>query len=270
MRLVALAALAALAASAVSVAAEAAEAANADEQSVINALKAVQGATVQQGSFDFFTQALCDTLDTCYAENPLTPYGLAFLPRSPMEQPGYPNWCAHGICSPEGNSAAWRVTQGGEAIVLIGITPPECVYWSVTPYMYSRTYSADFRPAPATFRHRLAACPKGSGRCETFLGVNDPLNLATAMAGGDGAPERPFAVIVVFDAETEVRVKAAMAQAKPMQRGGAYWNDAADMAAINVLRVPGRIMRLGVSARHDEDDFSIVMRVRAHLRAHKN
>jgi len=88
------------------------------------------GFIVQQGIFDFFTLEQCKTeMDTCYAQNPLTPYGLIYLPRSPFEvKNNYTAWCAHNLCKSNGTmSAGWRVSEG-ETILLTGRTPPqECV-----------------------------------------------------------------------------------------------------------------------------------------------
>jgi len=154
-------------------------------------------------------------------------------------------------------------------VLLIGITPPACEYWSITPYLYSRETAADFAPRPINFRHKLASCLPGKNRCEIFAGINDPLNLKTVIVGDNDANnntsrdnfELPFAVLMVFDAETEARAKTSMTRARPMQPGGSYFNSNTKQAAINVLRFPGSVLNLGISDQGSEDDFSMVMRV---------
>merc|ERR1719316_1794795 len=103
-----------------------------------------KGYRVQEGMYGYFTNEMCAHTDTCYAINPLTPYGLIYLPPHPEEKAtvkNYTNTChAHGLCKFEGDvtyAPAWRIAPG-ETIVLVGRTPPEATYWSFANYLYTR------------------------------------------------------------------------------------------------------------------------------------
>ena len=238
-----------------------ADGASADENGMLDALRG-SGFTVQRGSFIFFTLDMCDAMPSCYAQNPETPYGLAMLPRHPRELAGedadgssnYTSWCAHGLCTEEGFSANWRVAPG-EAVLLVGRSPPPVAYWSFTPYLFSRYNDAEFRAHPESLGAALARCPAGPSRCEMFFGANDPLNLRTIRNPDANAVDAPLAVLLTWDPETEVRVKSALLGSAAFRPGGSYAND-----SLNVLRYPGALARLGVSPRGDEDDFMVVMR----------
>ena len=77
-----------------------------------------EGWTVQEGVYDFFSTETCAHADTCYAINPLTPYGLAWLPPSPKEtnEGNYTNSChVHNLCKTiDGRiySSSWRLAPG--------------------------------------------------------------------------------------------------------------------------------------------------------------
>ena len=226
--------------------------------------------TMTEGEYDFFTVDSCVQSDTCYAINPITPYGLFYLPAHPNETAGgagnYTNSChRHNICkevpdtragAPAGAtrtlSPCWRLAPG-DAVVLTGRTPPEATYWSFTNYLYTRFHDAgpseqnfldlafaDFSaqqcwlirrrtwvlrspgwvPA-AKGAKKIVACktpPEGGAglRCETFAGINDPVNLETVnTTGGAGAFDAPFALVLATDADTEARVVAALASGGP-------------------------------------------------------
>merc|ERR1719326_229652 len=144
----------------------------------------------------------------------------------------------------------WRIAPG-EAIVLVGRTPPESTYWSFAPSLYSRFYEGGYKPSPKDLAQRIVACPsfpKGSpgGRCEVFSAVNDPLNFQTVTVDSSSPFNASFALILSWDSEVEAAV------AKRLSEAGS--------GPVNYLRYPGAISHLGVT-KGDEDEFITVMRV---------
>lgn len=220
----------------------------------IDSLRA-QGFVVQEGDYGFYDTETCKKADTCYAMNPLTPYGLSWLPPSPAEastEVKFESSCVkHNIC--RGNdthpwSPSWRIARG-EVVVLVGRAPPESVYWSVAPALYSRYHSAPSVPRIPSLDRTVVACPpallKGR-RCEVFSGINDPVNFLSANFS-DGRPfDTDFALVVAWDAVSERKVFEELEQAG--QRN------------VNMLRMPGAIGQLGVTTGM-EDEWMTILRV---------
>merc|ERR1719433_102984 len=200
----------------------------------------------------------CLKMDTCFALNPATPYGLIYLPKHPFESAGrinYTNACArHNLCKTVGKatwSPMWRIARG-ESIILQGSTPPNSTYWSFENYLWSRLQPRGFRPKPQDLTHRLLSCPrvpwwsKGK-RCDLFAGINDPLNFKTVNASS------PFnsslTVVISWDADAEAAASQYLARSLGANAG-----------TINYLRNPGAVLKLGVT-QGDEDEFFNMLRV---------
>ncbi len=109
----------------------------------------------------------------------------------------------------------------GEAIVLIGLTPPPAKYFSYTPYLWTRMY------ADGT-RHQL------------FTSLGDAVNNATVRTIGPAPFNAPVALIFTPDKTTDDRVRAAL------QRAG-Y-----PEAIINTVVFPASMLNLGHSVTADE------------------
>eukprot|EP00441_Pelagodinium_beii_P024205 CAMPEP_0197653222 /NCGR_PEP_ID=MMETSP1338-20131121/34926_1 /TAXON_ID=43686 ORGANISM="Pelagodinium beii, Strain RCC1491" /NCGR_SAMPLE_ID=MMETSP1338 /ASSEMBLY_ACC=CAM_ASM_000754 /LENGTH=540 /DNA_ID=CAMNT_0043228259 /DNA_START=96 /DNA_END=1718 /DNA_ORIENTATION=- len=222
----------------------------------IEALKAKKY-VVQEGSYDFFDIKTCASADTCYAMNPLTPYGLIYLPPHANESSSgnYSNTChQHGLCKKINGmiySPAWRIAPG-EVIVLLGRTPPESTYWSFASSLYTRFNGPGFKPSPRSLQDFPGACPKvpleGSAgdRCEVFSAVNDPVNFQTVNLSSQSPFNTSFALMLSWDSETEKEVATHM--------------EATGIGPLNFLRHPGAISRLGVTGGK-EDEFINVLRV---------
>ena len=122
------------------------------------------GWTVDNGIYDFFGMQLCKDSDVCYAGNPLTPYGLIYLPegRNETKDGNYTNTCVrHGLCKEVNGTTynpGWRIAEG-EVIVLTGKTPPESMYWSFTNYIYTRYHEKGWAPPKGVpIADRLVGC----------------------------------------------------------------------------------------------------------------
>ena len=113
---------------------------------------------VQQGNYSFFFLDDCAgfELDSCFALNADSPYGMTLLPDAPG-QPEY-NGCltANGVCglgcNPEDDpdldtkicynedqTMKWLLGND-DAVVILMEAPPECMYWSMTYYQMSKYY----------------------------------------------------------------------------------------------------------------------------------
>ena len=142
-----------------------------------------EGYTVREGMYGLFDVDTCFSADTCYAINPITPYGLMYLPPHPNESDAsgsYQNTCyKHNLCKRATDGTplfpAWRLAPG-ETIVVLGRTPPKSTYWSISPSLYTRRHPEGWK-SNATGGKRIMACPPGPSRCELFSSVNDPINM---------------------------------------------------------------------------------------------
>jgi len=214
-----------------------------------------EGWTVQEGVYDFFSTETCAHADTCYAINPLTPYGLAWLPSSPKEtnEGNYTNSChIHNLCKTINGrlySSSWRLAPG-EVIAFVGTTPPKSTYWSFSNYLYTRFHPAHWK-SNATMKHRIVGC-KSTGevgaRCEIFSGINDPLNMQTfQLPQGSVDPfNAPMTILLTTDSRSEGVVANKISSGSD--------------EIVNTLRFPGSILNLGVTSGK-EDEMLNVLRV---------
>ncbi len=214
-----------------------------------------QGFLVQEGEMGIFDVDTCSKSDTCYALNPLTPYGLFYLPPNKNSKAttvkSYKNSCyGHNLCKTKKDGSVlypdWRLDLG-ETIVVVGKTPPKSTYWSFTNYLYTRYNPAGWKSNATDMSKKIVACPPGPSRCEIFAGINDPLNHLTVETASGDAFNASFSMILSSDSKSEAVVSRALAKD-------------ASAGPPNALRFPGEILNLGIS-RGDEDEFLNVMRV---------
>ena len=155
--------------------------------------------TVQPGSYSFFFLKDCDTynLDSCFALNADSPYGMTLVPDGP-EQPAYTDCeTLTGVCGigcPPGDPKICieekpmkHLLGKDEAIVILMETPPPCQYWSMTYYQMSTSYNseAELRTTEpngfsSVLQEAVSLCPSGEdvypGRCKTFASLGAPVN----------------------------------------------------------------------------------------------
>ena len=108
-----------------------------------------------------------------------------------------------------------------EAIVVIGLTPPEAQYFSYQPYLLSRIPPGKTIPVPM------------------FNSLGDTVNLRTINTIGNGVFNQPVALVFTPDQGTEYRVRAAL-------RSAGY-----PAAIINTLVIPSSMLNLGIGASSD-------------------
>ena len=139
-----------------------------------------QGYTVQQGTYEYFTQERCHEIEHCYATNPATPYGLPFLPAGPDEDIStHSHWGDFLVTQVDGvnMSANYRLAVG-ETIVMLGQTPPRCLYYSYVPYVYDRWYPHGWSSSSSdlVLKCRFVVDTNGT-RCKIFASLGNPINM---------------------------------------------------------------------------------------------
>lgn len=228
-----------------------------------------KGFVVQEGKYNFFDLAACkdNVHSSCYAVNPLTPYGLPMLPPAPEETDyGYVGRrCANdysgcrNVTNAEGKPLSWnwRIRKG-EAVLLQGKTPPKSEYFSFTPYLFSRFNPPGWHTR-ATLKDgimsRVLACPPGflkGNRCEIFGDVNNALNM-NRIGLEDNATEvfdKQISILLTWDEWTEAQVHASLEISQ---------KQALAMGPVHIIRFPGKDVRLGVTSGK-EDDFTLLHR----------
>lgn len=225
-----------------------------------------EGFVVQKGVHTFFDLEACkaQAKATCNGNNPLTPYGMAMMPRAPGElEMGYTGWCANHYTGCEytlnedGNPVSWnwRVKKG-EVFLFEGMTPPESTYFSWTPYLYSRYHPAGWHSGlnlrndglMNVFMQCFPNMLHGK-RCDSYVAINDPINhldLKTQNSQSENKFNSKFAMMLSWDSESEKRVHGLMPG--PLKDN------------MNFLRFPGKWAKMGVTTGH-EDDFTMMYRV---------
>lgn len=205
-----------------------------------------RGSAVDEGRFEIFHPEDCAKLPRCWANNPTTPYGFFLLPMAP----GEPDPDPAEIGPTRGNlRSIWRLLPN-EAVVFIGITPPQCPYFSFTHYIFSR------------FSPELSGPPPYDDRVEIFASLGDSVNNVTIQTSATESEEpygRETALIITSDAGTERLVRQELAKAG-MPDG-----------MVNTLIIPQfeaggvtPLARMGYS--NEADTFGMLMRI-AHFDA---
>ena len=133
---------------------------------------------IQDGKFRFWQTTDCLSIlyedspfihyDGCYFQNPDAPYGLMLFQLHEGEVTdkyyGFP------ISDNDNFTGTWHMREN-EAIILLGLTPPECKYFSFSNYLYSRHFPKDWKPLPGFMEQQhYLNCPDGNeaDRCEIF------------------------------------------------------------------------------------------------------
>ncbi len=151
---------------------------------VLRASLAADGFTVADGSFsEVDISVCCDPGNSCYGNNPASPYLTAKVPPAPGQ--------VVGNDSPD----TFRF-QSDEALLLVGTTPPPAAYFGFTPYLFDRDNGA-------------------GSRVPVFASLSETLNHEViGVEGGPGVHGRPTVIIVCADAAVDARVRAALTSAE--------------------------------------------------------
>ena len=207
----------------------------------------------QHGKFRFWKTTDClsilhkpspfTTYDGCYLQNPDAPYGLIMLP--PHKDEMIDKYFGFPVL--EGDlSATWHLNPN-EAILLLGITPPECKYFSFSNYLYSRFTDSDWLPNSSIPKYKHM-CPPGSEseRCEIFASLDDSINLDRGLNLPSEKFNSFFALII------SPSIKAT----NIIQQGLRMINIPATV--ISNYSYPGKHLNLGIESK--DDTFLTIMR----------
>jgi hypothetical protein len=140
----------------------------------------------------------------------------------------------------------WHLNKE-EAVVLLGITPPEVQYFGLTNYLYEHTYPQEFEIDESV--KPLSACwgkDAPTRRCDVFASLGDALNHGNLMPNrtGVGVYNQPFAMVIapsmtVFNATSSL-IKSS------------------GIGVVNSLPLPGSILNLGFG--EGKDTFGPLLR----------
>ena len=97
-----------------------------------------------------------------------------------------------------------------ETVIILGQTPPRCLYYSYTPYLYDRWYPYTWI-SPST--QVMGKCPdvtnKDGSRCGIFASLGDPINMLTMNTSNENGQSfnSAFAHFMGGDAEQVATLK---------------------------------------------------------------
>merc|ERR1712223_1955610 len=152
-----------------------------EQAELLTTLLEDQGYIVQYGTYEYVTPERCQEMDSCYANNPSSPYGIIFLPKGPEEDVStYSNWGKILMTQVNGvNMSSNYRLDINETIVMLGQTPPRSLYFSYIPYVFDRWYPYNWtspRDTISVIKCPHVTNPDGS-RCEIFASLGDPINM---------------------------------------------------------------------------------------------
>ena len=160
---------------------------------------------------------------SCYGNNPTAPYMTFKVPKAPGQTSN--NSLSDAPINPD-NAGLWLDfhMRPDEAFVYVGITPPECEYFSYADFLSVRYF-------PDTDEHR-----------RIYASLEDTLNLDRLKqepAYQSGVFSKPIIVIVAADKNTDQNAREALLEA-------GYPED-----IIHTLTIPGPLVHLGLSSKTD-------------------
>ncbi|MEI6309663.1 MAG: hypothetical protein WCP58_08490 [bacterium] len=185
-------------------------------------------------AFDIVKMYDAGLITSCWGNNPSTPYMVYKLPLAPGQT--VPNMMTEGVINPE-REGLWNDfrLRADEAIVFIGLTPPEVDYFSYRSYLGVRYFPAE-----------------GKAR-RVFASLGDTINHLEIKTAGtpDGAKGNPFGqetiIITTADKGTDTRVRAAIQAAR-------Y-----PLSIVNTDTIPAGLVKMGLDAQ--ADNFVFIHRV---------
>lgn len=180
-----------------------------------------EGLRASQGHAHVFRVQDCVNLDDCFGNNVSSPYILFSLPPHPDDpQSLVPSSVGEIPENPEGMSVAWR-SEPGEAVVVVGRTPPPARYFGFTPYVFGRESAS-------------------GNKVNIFASLGDTLNNANIAVAADGVFDAEVAIVVSSDADT------SEAAGRALVAGGI------SAEAINHIVLPADEVRFGLDSSADD------------------
>ena len=172
-------------------------------------------------------------LSTCFANHPLTPYGLIYLPKSEKEipYPGCSDECpfCHFLCHPDnGMSPIWRLDENEAIMVDVGWMP-YMKYSTFTMYLWGRYHKNLIVNEDTPY---YLQCKTPNSYCKHFASLGDSISIHS-----------PSKVIIT----PSVKVYTKLFE---------HFKD----PSIKLIVLPGNILNLGVDTP-TRDLFSFVHRM---------
>ncbi len=213
--------------------------------SAIQAILEAQGYTVTEGCYYVFEVQDCSTMDSCYGNNPTSPYSLYAFPNigeAPADEltlPRYQTAACQGVPEDEVTEdyyAAWRVRED-EAFLYFGRTPPECAYFGQTAYLFDRDST-------------VYDDTSGNERTTVFASLGDTLNHLRMSTGGAGPFDEDIVLVTTADSQVFQDIRAAVLEAGVAE------------SLINLQVIPLAVpeYKLNMSWEEDADIFGWVWR----------
>ncbi len=176
--------------------------------------------TVQEGKVTAFMIEDCAALDTCFGNNPDSPYLLFNVPPHPDHGDAVPV-SELGVIPrvPEGMSAATYLDEN-EALLIRGRLPPSAAYLGLTPYLFSR--------------------PDESGHgVNVFASLGDSLNHVNLSTQGATVFDADVAIIMTSDSDTLAAARESLE------------TDGFAPEAINEVLLPRDVLHQGLTELDD-------------------
>jgi hypothetical protein len=227
-----------------------------------------RGYEMNEGAVSFFFLKDCLRYDfkTCFALNADSPYGLFHLPPNQSEKQykgciTKTDVCGDG-CNPNNDPnlntgicykqypMQWRL-QKEEVILILGTTPPDCTYWSITPYLMSSFYEKFAGQEVGNFtsvaQKMAVSCKDGPARCSNFASLYQPYNLMKFKNNNDTIEFRkPFSAIFSANKQMSEDLSLFILQNYGIQP--------------YIFKIPADILKMGVEDDY-KDMFTMLMRV---------
>ena len=217
----------------------------------------------EEGSFNFSDPKFCEKVAeqdlgaNCFGQNPLSPYGLVSLPESDnIIHPDAVKPLADS--APEGEQLIWHLQQT-DAVVMLGLTPPEHRYYSFTPYVMSRYKPLNNLPLfneiiEGTSIKFVLGTSINEGHRDVFNSVIPAINNVNILSEPADAADHNLeytAIILSPDKGTMETVKRELRRV--------LYRHNISVNIINTLPLPSDILHLGEKSR--DDTFTILSRM---------
>lgn len=164
------------------------------------------GYEVERGYFKLYTNDDCpvsfEEMGMCYGNNPAAPYVTFSLPSWPEEFIDPATDVAFGI-NPEGYSTTYRLDER-EAIIIMGILPPQASYLGLQTYLFTRQGAFDtesetylfMKDIPPLKRMFFAQVPQNPERVINLASLSNSINHAviTEQSGAVFDQQRYFII----------------------------------------------------------------------------